>query len=126
MIHESEMNKMSSEETEEKKVKIDKYRLVLPKKWRDELGIDKDTLMQELYKIGENLIQFRKASDLEKSAELPGKHISVFGTVDDIGRIKISSEIRDFIDLNDEKYKYLLKKTKGIILLVKKKEQKNE
>jgi len=114
---------MSSYNMDEKHIKIDKYRLVLPKKWREELGINKGTLVQELYRIGDNLIEFRKASDLEKSTKLPGKHISVFGTVDDIGRIKISSEIRDFIDLNDEKYKYLLKKSKGIIILIKKKDQ---
>ncbi|MHA1385693.1 MAG: hypothetical protein ACTSR3_18230 [Candidatus Helarchaeota archaeon] len=113
---------MASDEIEQKEVKIDKYRLVLPKKWRNELGINKDTLLQELYRIGEDIIEFRKVSDLDESMELPGKHISVFGTVDDIGRIKISSEIRDFIDLNDEKYKYLLKRSKGIILLIKKKD----
>ena len=117
---------MSTEEAEQKEVKIDKYRIVLPKKWRDELGISEDTLLQELYHIGKNFIEFRKESELKKPLELPAKHVSVFGTVDNIGRIKISSEIRDFIDLNDENFKYLLKKAKGIIILVKKGRNENE
>ena len=113
---------MSTEDIEQKEVKIDKYRIVLPKKWREELGINGETLLQELFHIGENIIEFRKVSDLQKSENLPSQHISVFGTVDNIGRIKISSEIRQFIDLNDENYKYLLKKAKGVIILIKKKE----
>ncbi len=113
---------MSTEDTEQKEIKIDGYRVVLPKKWREELGIDEKTLIQELYKLGEDIIEFRKVIDEKKTENLPEKHVSVLGTVDSIGRIKISSEIRDFIDLNDENYKYLLKKTKGLILLIKKKE----
>ena len=95
---------MSTEEAEQKEVKIDKYRIVLPKKWRDELGISEDTLLQELYHIGKNFIEFRKESELKKPLELPAKHVSVFGTVDNIGRIKISSEIRDFIKHNLNNY----------------------
>ncbi|MHA1377224.1 MAG: hypothetical protein ACTSRG_02470 [Candidatus Helarchaeota archaeon] len=117
---------MSIEEIEQKEIKIDKYRIVLPKKWREELGIDKETLIQELFQIGKNQIEFRKAQELKEPMKLPTKAVSVFGSIDDIGRIKISSEIRKMFDLNDENYKYLLKKTKGMILLIKKRNDKDD